>query len=73
MFETHSHGPQFKLKRPSLLTCSVSKESKKNEVCQRCFTIPLVTPRKIFVLETLYVFITNFLDFLVKLQLILFA
>ena len=36
-------------------------------------SIPLLTPRKVSVLEPLYVFITNLQAFLVKLQLILFA
>ena len=65
MFKTRNHGLQFKLKRLSLSGLALI-QSLKNGVCQRCLlehSLPLVTRRKIYVLETLPVFITNFQGF----------
>ena len=70
MFKTSSHGLQFKLKRPSHWTCCEWK-SKKWSLSK--MSILLVSTRKISVLESLYVFITNLQAFLAELQLILFA
>ena len=75
MYKTLSHGLQCKLKRPSHWTSSKWKSRKQSLSKMFCkmHSIPLVTPRKIYVLESLFVFITNLQAFLVKLQLILFA